>query len=290
MFQSEICKHPKVNTVDYSSHTYLETHHWLKGAVMLNMPEEKFSGGQRYKGYGSAANARTYMVDTIKGNCAGFVVPTTDRELIFQGWEALCDKFAQPVFFEKSPQLLANWAALELMLEWIEQTSYKVKVIGLVRNPLSVQYSAFQLFHTIPQKRQYGWLEIQKNLLKIQSTLGDDRFLLTRYEDIIDEPQAEFEKISAFIGIEKFADMGRNAHGDSLLKWKTDPFFHFELAEEVKDMALKLGYGEGELAMPDKPNPPLLSKIRFEIRSRWSRFWSKLWNRHLRPIVLKLKR
>jgi hypothetical protein len=44
MFQNEICKHPDIQTVIYSPHTYLETHHWLKGAVLL--------GKSDYSGYG----------------------------------------------------------------------------------------------------------------------------------------------------------------------------------------------------------------------------------------------
>lgn len=290
MFQRELSKHPKVSTVAYSSHTYLETHHWLKGAVLLQMDESKFSGGVRYKGYGSAENARVYMEDTILGNCEDFQLPEDNRELIFKSWEALCQKFAKPVFFEKSPQLLANWAALELMMEWMDKTEFKVKVIGLVRNPLSVQYSAFKLFHTIPQKRQFGWMEIQNNLLKLKGILKPENFLLLRYEDIIDQPSNKFREVSEFIGINYTSDMGRNAHGDSLLKWKTDPFFQFQLHPQVREIAISLGYETHELDMPEKPEPPVLLKIRYKLKAMISRSWSNLWNRHLRPIILRLKK
>ena len=99
MFQRELCRHPAIQTVTYSPHTYLETHHWLKGAVMLNLDPSLFCGNKVYEGYGSKANARIYTEDLICRNVPDFEIPKNDRELIFQGWEALCEKFAQPVFF-----------------------------------------------------------------------------------------------------------------------------------------------------------------------------------------------
>ena len=142
IFQSELCKHKDIQTVEHSPHTYLETHHWLKGAVMMEMHPKTFSCNKVYAGYGSKEGAKLYMIDCIKENVPNFIIPKNNRELIFRGWDALCTKFAQPVFFEKSPQFLAHWGSLSLLLDWIETTDYQVKIIGLTRNPMSVMYSA----------------------------------------------------------------------------------------------------------------------------------------------------
>lgn len=210
MLQNALCRHSKIRTVDYSPHTYLETHHWLKGAVMLN-PEKEV-----YPGYGSAKNARTYMLDLLRKNLPNFYFDgqsvkqtgyssagnsffclesdtvswcqshfdstmASDWSLIFNGWEALCQQFAHPVFFEKSPQYLGHEASLELIAHWIRQTEFRVRIIGLTRNPLSVQYSAWRLFHTPPQKRQHSWARAQRNLLDFASGLSANQYLAVEY-------------------------------------------------------------------------------------------------------------
>ena len=124
ILQDELCKHSGICHVEYSPHTYFETHHWLKAAVMMERPGALYSGGRPYQGYGTRQNARAYMVDTITQNVPEFVIPEDDRRLIFDGWEALCTRFAKPVFFEKSPQFLAEWSSLSLLMEWMEPVSY----------------------------------------------------------------------------------------------------------------------------------------------------------------------
>lgn len=252
MFQEELCRHPDIRTVAYSPHTYLETHHWLKAAVLLGMAPETFSGGRVYPGYGSRAGARAALVDCVRGNVPDFAVPDDDRELVFKGWEALCGRFARPVFFEKSPQFLAQWSSLSLMLEWIRQTAYTVKVIGLTRNPLPVLYSAEKLFHTDPEKRQYGWLEIQKNMLAFQALLPPDSFMHVKYEDIISSPVDVFGQVCRFIGVPEHGEPGKGVHGASVGKWKSDPEFTLQLDGTVRMIAAHFGYGDADLDNPGK--------------------------------------
>ena len=282
MFQRELCKHPHIQPVAYSPHTYLETHHWLKAALLLGLPPTTFAGGKVYPGYGSAQNARIYLIDCLRRNLPEFQIPQDDRTLVFTGWEALCDKFAQPAFFEKSPQLLVHWAALSLLLEWIKRTKFKVKIIGLTRNPLSVQYSAFQLFHTDPTKRQYSWLKAQKNMLAFQSLLPPDDFLHINYEAIIEQPKAEFAAVCEFIGVEKLPEIGANVHSESLTRWKDDPYFTLRLDPMVKQLALGFGYHEEELENPIKPEIPL--SYRFK---KWLEKVSKLTRAHLKDRFTK---
>ena len=189
MLQNSLCQHAKIQTVAYSPHTYLETHHWLKGAVMLKSNNMLFSNKISYRGYGSRKNAKIYMIDLLKKNIPKFNTKVSDEDLIFKGWEMLCDKFCKNIFFEKSPQYLANSASLSLILKWMKKTEYDVKVIGLVRNPQSVQYSAQKLFGSDPEKRQFAWLKSYKNLISFKNLIKYNNYLELKYEDLVDHPK-----------------------------------------------------------------------------------------------------
>ena len=84
MFQDALCAHPKVQTVEYSPHTYLETHHWLKAAVLLSVHHSLFSNGITYKNYGSRKNARIYLENELKGNLPDYEIPKDDKQLVFE--------------------------------------------------------------------------------------------------------------------------------------------------------------------------------------------------------------
>ena len=290
MFQRELCKHADIQTVAYSPHTYLETHHWLKAAVMLQLPPSSFSGGKVYGGYGSRKNARLYMEDCIRKNVPDFKIPKDDRALIFEGWEALCDRFASPVFFEKSPQFLAHWGCLELLLEWIEQTTFNVKVIGLTRNPLSVLYSAQALFYTDPQKRQHGWVEIHQNLERVQARLSPEEFMLCRYEDLVQQPAQAFNTIARFIDVPTQQAVGAGIHSSSVNKWATDPFFTFRLAKTTKEMAKRLNYTDSELENPEKPLPSRLLRLGHKVKGAVYLSAARYKDRCVIPTLLRLKK
>ena len=125
------------------------------------------------------------MIDLLKKNISKFNTKVCDEDLIFNGWEELCNKFCKNVFFEKSPQYLANWASLSLILKWMKKTNYDVKIIGLVRNPQSVQYSAQKLFGTDPKKRQFAWLKSYKNLIAFKNLIDHNNYLELKYEDLV---------------------------------------------------------------------------------------------------------
>lgn len=253
MLQNALCTHPDIQTVKYSPHTYLETHHWLKGAVLLNYNKVLFSNSKVYSNYGSKINVRTYTIDLLKKNLKNYKIPVEDKELIFQGWEKLCEKYTKPIFFEKSPQFLAHWAALSLILEWMQQTKFNVKIIGLIRNPMAVQYSAFKLFRSIPNKRQYGWLNIYKNLLAFKTMIPRENYMEIQYEGLVDEPSKSLKKICEFVGINFKDDMAKKIHGNSLTKWIEDPYFDLQLSMPVKQIAYQFGYKEPDF-INDKAN------------------------------------
>ncbi|MEE4208570.1 MAG: sulfotransferase [Parvularcula sp.] len=250
IFQTEFLRHEKVAGLGYSSHTYLESHHWLKAAVMLGRPSRLFADSTLYPNYGSGRNARTYMIDTIQGNLPDFVPPTDDLTLIHRGWEALCAAHANPVFFEKSPQVLAHWAALSLLLEWRAQTPFRVKLVGLVRNPLAVMHSSERLFGSVPNARQFGWVEIYRNLLALRAMLGQNDLMILRHEDIIAEPQGRFADICRFVGLDPDPTMGAGITDHTQNRWLEDLDYGLQLDESVRQVAFALGYSREDLENP----------------------------------------
>lgn len=288
MFQDALCAHPKVKTVEYSPHTYLETQHWLKAAVLLGVHPSLFSNGKIYKNYGSRKNARIYLENELIKNVPNYKIPKDDKDLVFEGWEALCDRFAQPIFFEKSPQHLAHWAALSLLLEWMQQTvKYKLRIIGLVRNPMAVQYSAFTLFRTLPNKRQYGWLQIHKNLLAFKSLLSEEQFQLIRYEDIVDDPDTTLKSICDFIGIKYDSSMALKIHGNSKTKWNNDPYFNLILDPAVIKMAHKFGYTANILKNNNTNKISTWKLFVWNIDTMYIKLKNRILNRLVFPILLK---
>ncbi|QIE55937.1 sulfotransferase [Pikeienuella piscinae] len=287
MFQDEICRHPDVRTVQYSPHSNLETHWWLMAAVLLGKPGQLFNSGRPYDGYGGRENARAYMIDLLAECAPDFSPPLDDRALVFDGWEALCRTLAQPVFFEKSPQFLAQWAALSLILEWMQQTTFDVKIIGLVRNPHGTMYSAAALFGTDPATRQFGWLEICRNLLVVEQMLPADRFMKIRYEDLIDEKAAGFADICQFIGVPPIDAVGSGAHGRSTDKWRRDVGYRLKLDPAVRQMARHLGYSDADL---DNPNAADAGEAQTVMRRNSPRIWfNRRRDRFLQPMWLRLR-
>jgi len=289
MLQEELCKHSSIRHVDYSPHTYFETHHWLKASVVLNRPDALYSGFRKYGGYGSQENARTYLIDTLKGNMFDYEPPESDEELIFGGWDALCKTFAQPVFFEKSPQILAEWCALSLLLEWTRRTDMEVKIIGLVRNPLAVQYSAHELFSSDAERRQFGWLNIQRNLLSIQSMLAPEMFKLVRYEDIITDPKQGLADLCDFIGVEYEDEIGASVHTSSKEKWMANENYTLQLDPSVRQIAKAFGYRDLELINPHKSTAATIAAMQPDFKTRTKKRIIRLRDRVIRPVYLRLK-
>lgn len=293
MLEEEICKHADISPVDYTPHTFRETHHFLKGAVMLGMPPVMFEGGKRYTNYGSAANARAYLIDCVRGNVPEFVPPDDDRALVFEGWETLCARFARPVFFEKSPHHLSSWGALSLLLEWIEMTPRPVRVIGLTRNPLSVQASAEKLFATDPESRQYGWLLKQQNLLTFAAMLPTEIYRHVRYEDVVARPADMLAELFAFIGVDPAPAFERRStvNAASLEKWREDDSFTLQLAPEVRQMARSFGYSDDDLDNP-VPSDAAQAKAARLPQAHRRRWWLRL--RHIvidrvaKPALIRL--
>lgn len=298
ILQDELCRHPEIQTVAYSSHTYLETQHWLKGAALLDYPARSFSGGKVYPTYAKKGVARRYIVDTLQGNLPDYTPPADDLELVLGGWEALCDRFATPVFFEKSPQIIAHWAALDLILAWAAQTKHEVKFITLVRNPMAVLYSAEALFSSAPAARQFGWASLTQNMLAFERMVAPESLLRVHYEDLLADPPGRFADICRFIGVAPDAAVGGQMHAKSREKWRGDADFTLSLHPAVARMAQAVGYGAEDLTNPNAApgtapgaaqGAAAYAAPKVQGRPLKAQIKSKLLNTYLRPAYLGLK-
>ena len=286
MFENELCKHPDINHVAYTPHSYFETHHWLKAACILGAPKQLFYGNKVYSGYGSRKGARQYMIDSIRGNISDFEIPDDDETLVFDGWNAICRKYARPVFFEKSPQHPHHWAALDLMLKWAETDEFDVRFIGLVRNPMAVMYSALELFYTDPQQRQFGWAHCYRNILAVKEMVGKDRFYCIRYEDVISRPKQVFGDVCDFIGVGRYDALGDNVHQNSVTKWIEDPAYTLQPHESVVRVAMHFGYTEEALYNPPKTGLTTNERFFRYIRGRLTHAKSIFSDRLIKPVML----
>jgi hypothetical protein len=287
LFQRELFKHTEINTLKYSPHTFLESHHWLKAAVMLSQDGQGFQGNKVYSGYGTKANARKYMEDCIKGNIHEFIIPSSDEELIFKGWDVLCEKYAQPVFFEKSPQIIAHTAALDLLFEWYQNTEFDVKFIFLVRNPMAIMYSAYQLFYTDPRKRQWGWADLMQNMFEFYERVSASDKIWVRYEDMVDNPSLFFEKVQNFIGLPINEEMGNGAHRESKKKWVNDSNYDFHFDPKIISVINKLGYGGEDIFNPEGKKPSLMHKSKMVFNRSLRLPIYRLIDRRIKPLLLK---
>lgn len=286
IFQKEIGSHPQIRQVGYSPHRYLETQHWMKAAALLDQPLPLYYGHRQYGAFRNRSNARALLVDELQGNLPDFDCQVPDRELIFGGWEALCQSLANPVFFEKSPQHLAQWACLSLILEWMAQTRFEVRLIGLVRNPMAVLYSAFELFRNPAEVRQFGWADMYRNLMAMQTMVAPEQFHLVRYEDMVEFPDQTFDAVYRFIGLEPH-QTGREVHDRSTNRWASDPWFTVQLHESVKQVGRHYGYSDEEMSNPPKPGPSSWQRMQRACRHTYQSGRHRLVERWIKPRLLR---
>jgi hypothetical protein len=230
------------------------------------------------------------MEDFILGNVPTFKVPTENSDLIFQGWEAMCEKCAQPVFFEKSPQIIAHTAALDLLFQWYKQTNFNVKFIFLVRNPMAIMYSAYKLFYSDPNKRQWGWADLMQNMFQFYDRIGKEDRLWVKYEDMVKEPEMFFRDTLNFIGLTYFDDVGKDAHRKSINKWTSDSNYSFQFNEEILSLVYKLGYSDMDIYNAPGKRPTRNHQITFWVNRNIKLPFFRMIDRVIKPFLLKWKR
>lgn len=238
-----LAKFPGVHHVSNTRHNFNETLYWTKAASVLELPLQKMIDTEVPF---SAEEARSGLITLLDENLDDFNpdAMTSESELIFDGWQRLVESHG-PVFVEKSPHHLFQWSAVELILQSIDNLpGIDFLLIGLVRNPMDVLYSAFRRWGTPPEQGQFEWLQSYQNLLRLREIVGDRLFIL-RYEDMIADMNY-LKPVFDFMGIKNYFTNDGYFHTHSLQKWRYDFSFNFRLSEDVIALAKKYGYKEDD--------------------------------------------
>jgi Sulfotransferase family len=226
----------------HTRHAQHETLYWTKAASILGREQCRIPGSE------VPIPPRKALHDTrslLTANLPHFVPPADSRELIFGGWRELCRQFG-PIFVEKSPHHLHQWAALDLLMEAVRllpETDFRF--VGLVRNPMDVLYSMWRRWRIDPIRFQHHWRHAYENLLRFkQHTTG--RLLVIRYEDLAAH-RGTARDLLEFVDQPAVTDAENFVHRQSLQRWREDPWFGFQLDPEVERLARSFGYGPNDL-------------------------------------------
>jgi Sulfotransferase family len=239
--QNLLVQSPGVRHIDRTPHFENETLFWVKAASVLGRPQVKIADSRLPLPVAeSRAGLRALLQDNIG---AAYVPPVEDMALIFDGWRDLCQHYA-PVFVEKSPHHLHEWAALELLLESLNRVpEVDIMFVGLVRNPIDTLYSIWQRWRGLPHHNQRDWCTAYTNLLRLRGMVGE-RLLILRYEDMVRDPM-HLAPIYRFMGL-RDAPPGY-LHDKALGKWRGDPCFRFRLNPASVTLAEQFGYTRSDL-------------------------------------------
>lgn len=240
--QNLLAKFADIKLVSKTRHFQNETLYWTKAASVLGLPQNIMLDSEVPIPY---EKAKADLVTLLRDNLETYSPPDDDKELIFDGWRHLCDRYA-PIFLEKSPHHLYQWSALELIIECMKLLDdVDFFLIGLVRNPMDTLYSAFQRWRTFPEKLQYEWLVTYQNLLRLSEIVGD-KLIIVRYEDIVSS-LSYLQPVFDFCGVSADNADHDHLHKKSIQKWKNDKFYGFTLSEELIRLAESYGYYRDQL-------------------------------------------
>lgn len=240
--QNLLAKVSDVRHVRKTRHYQNETLYWTKAASILGLHQEPMLDSEVPI---PAVAAREDLLALLRDNLSDADdLPADDRSLVFEGWRRLCREYA-PVFLEKSPHHLCQRACLDLILE-AERELPEVDfcLIGLIRNPMDQLYSAYTRWRTVPELYQLEWLRACRNLCDLQERA--DRLVVLRYEDMVRDPTV-LQPVLDFIEVGWSLPASDYLHTRSVQRWKSDPWFGFQLAPEVRELAIRLGYTPEEL-------------------------------------------
>ncbi len=240
--QNLLTKLPHVHHISKTRHFENETLYWTKAASILGMPQVDMLDSEVPIG---KKKAKQDLITLLKDNLDGYSTPKDDRELIFDGWKSLCQEFS-PVFLEKSPHHLHQWSSLSLIIECIKKyPEIDFLLIGLIRNPNAILYSAWHRWKSIPEKNQYEWLIAHKNLLKLKKFAGDN-LVIVRYEDMVSDKSC-LSDVFKFIDVPE-SDVDWNyLHRKSIAKWQKEKRYGFQLADEVIRISEYFGFDKSEM-------------------------------------------
>lgn len=222
-------------TVKYTQHQEEETLYWTKVASILRLPQESlYRSVVPIKAEKAVNELNEFFLknDVPNVQCD---LNTTEKEFqdfFFQLIQNSGDKFV-----EKSPHHLYNQSNLQLLLNFKKEYKEKVdiKILGLVRHPQAVIYSAWRRWKYFPEKFQNEWLNSYRKLLEWRDRLG---ILIIRYEDLVTNEI----NLSSILGEEENPEGDFRFRTSSLNKWREDPSFGFSVSKEVEFLAQKFEY------------------------------------------------
>lgn len=121
------------------------------------------------------------------------------------------------LYGEKTPQHLMWWRGLTDAMP-------ELKVIGVVRDPRAVTASNLKVAWSKDSHLLFAerWAFEQRQLLRAQRRLGENRCLIIGYEDVVADPLATKREMSTFLGVSmsvKAPDM--NDRGQIFHAWET---------------------------------------------------------------------
>jgi hypothetical protein len=242
--QNFLSSYPHVNFVRKTRHFEHETLFWTKAASILGLSQIEMADSEVPI---PKSKAKDDLMELLTKNIPSYIPPEEEEEMIFNGWRRLCESHS-PVFIEKSPHHLYQWAALRLIVKCIyRQPEIEYMIVGLVRNPMAFLYSMWNRYGSSPDVMQYQWFKTYSNLLGLKSVLGE-KLLIIRYEDIISDILF-LKDILNFIGAPMDQDKYSLFHRKSLEKWKEDPLFKFKPSQSVINLANKYDYSLNEAAL-----------------------------------------
>ena len=252
--QELLCRFGGGRHIARTRHSEFESLYWTKAASILGLPQVRLPDSEVPIERQRAARD---LVSLLTKNVPGFALPSSELELVFHGWHALCVTHA-PTFVEKSPHHLHQWSCLDLMLQAVDRLSdIDFRFVGLVRNPMDVLYSAWSRWRVSPEVNERHWVHAYENLERFRASLPGDRVVTVRYEDLASDPRTASRLLSA-LGMPTVRDgVDRHFHGSSRHKWKDDESFGFQLRPSAVALAERLGYGRTDLTNESNWHWPL---------------------------------
>lgn len=231
-----------VNHIAKTRHFEFESLYWTKAASVLGRPQERMRGSEVPLAAGAAeSDLRQLLAD----NAPLFEQTSDIDHLVFQGWRALCT-FHGPVFVEKSPHHLHQWASLELIMESTRRLpDVEFFLVGLVRNPMDTLYSMWRRWRLDPTHQQFEWARAYRNLQRL-ATCSGQRLCVFRYEDMVGDPTI-LAPVYRFCGLTGSMPRSASLHSRSLRKWQEDFLFGFRLHHDVRQLAHDFGYTQADL-------------------------------------------
>lgn len=271
--QNLICKYAGGKHVAHTRHVQHETLYWTKAASILGREQMKMPDSEVPI---PPRKALDDLRSLLSANLPDFGVPSDSHQMIFEGWRQLCRRFG-PIFVEKSPHHLHQWAALDLLIEAIRllpDTDFRF--IGLVRNPMDVLYSMWRRWRADPTRHQHHWRLAYENLRRFEKeTEIDGKLLVMRYEDLAAHGNAG-QRLIEFLNGQPTAEAEQFIHAQSLQRWKHDRWFGFQLDPLVKRLAGSFGYTDDDLLNRSYPLWGLYRTLSQVGRQSLSRRWRVL--------------